>query len=178
TINKGFSIETKLDSKIKKIELKDVDEKTNIPYKNTLNFKTEKLSVLKRIGKIEKSKEKELCGVIYKEELIDIIHKEDKVLAVAVDIGTTGLSAYLLNLEDGQILNKISDLNPQTEYGGDVLSRITYCMENKDGVEILSKCIRKRIDYMVEQLIGKEYDRKYVYEIAMAANTTMLHLFT
>lgn len=178
TINKGFSIETKLDSKIKKIELKDVDEKTNIPYKNTLNFKTEKLSVLKRIGKIEKSKEKEFCGVIYKEELIDIIHKEDKVLAVAVDIGTTGLSAYLLNLEDGQILNKISDLNPQTEYGGDVLSRITYCMENKDGVEILSKCIRKRIDYMVEQLIGKEYDRKNVYEIAIAANTTMLHLFT
>lgn len=95
-----------------------------------------------------------------------------------MDIGTTGLSAYLLNLEDGQILNKISDLNPQTEYGGDVLSRITYCMENKDGVEILSKCIRKRIDYMVEQLIGKEYDRKNVYEIAIAANTTMLHLFT
>ncbi|CBZ03373.1 putative electron transfer protein [Clostridium botulinum H04402 065] len=54
TINEGFSIETKLDSKIKKIELKDVDEKTNIPYKNTLNFKTEKLSVLKRIGKIRK----------------------------------------------------------------------------------------------------------------------------
>ncbi|MCR1974342.1 ASKHA domain-containing protein [Clostridium sporogenes] len=178
TINKGFSIETKLDSKIKKIELKNVDEKINIPYKNTLDFTIEKLSVLKRIGEIEKSKEKEFCGVIYKEELIDIIHKEDKVLAVAVDIGTTGLSAYLLNLEDGQILNKISDLNPQTEYGGDVLSRITYCMENKDGIEILSKCIRKKIDSMVQELIGKNYKRKSVYEIAIAANTTMLHLFT
>lgn len=38
TINKGFSIETKLDSKIKKIELKDVDEKTNIPYKKYSKF--------------------------------------------------------------------------------------------------------------------------------------------
>ncbi len=117
-------------------------------------------------------------GVIHKEELIDVIHKDQSVLAVAVDIGTTGLSAYLLNLEDGQILNKISDLNPQTEYGGDVLSRITYCMENKDGIEILSKCIREKIDSMVDKLIGMEYERKNVYEIAIAANTTMLHLFT
>ncbi|EJO5346627.1 DUF4445 domain-containing protein [Clostridium botulinum] len=177
TINKGFSIETKLDSKIKKVKLSSLDEKTNIPYKNTVDYTIEKLSVLKRVGEIEKSKEKEFCGVIYEEELIDIIHKYDKVLAVAVDIGTTGLSAYLLNLEDGQILNKISDLNPQTEYGGDVLSRITYCMENKDGVEVLSKCIRKKIDSMVEELIDKDYERKSVYEIVIAANTTMLHLF-
>ncbi|EJP6471192.1 DUF4445 domain-containing protein [Clostridium botulinum] len=177
TINKGYSIETKLDSKIKKVELNDIDEKNNIPYKDTLNFITEKLSVLKRMGEIEKSKEKDLCGVIHKEELIDVIHKSQSVLAVAVDIGTTGLSAYLLNLEDGQILNKISDLNPQTEYGGDVLSRITYCMENKDGIEILSKCIREKIDSMVDKLIGREYERKNVYEIAIAANTTMLHLF-
>ena len=178
TINQGFSIEKQLDSKIKKIELKGVGEKTNRPYKNTLNFKAEKLSVLKRIGEIEKNKEKDLCGVIHKEELIDIINKDKSVLAVAVDIGTTGLSAYLLNLEDGQILNKMSDLNPQTEYGGDVLSRITYCMENKDGIEILSKCIRKKINSMVEELIGTNYKRKSVYEIAIAANTTMLHLFT
>ncbi|NFV12118.1 DUF4445 domain-containing protein [Clostridium sporogenes] len=178
TINKGYSIETKLDSKIKKVELNDIDEKNNIPYKDTLNFITEKLSVLKRMGEIEKSKEKDLCGVIHKEELIDVIHKSQSVLAVAVDIGTTGLSAYLLNLEDGEILNKISDLNPQTEYGGDVLSRITYCMENKDGIEILSKCIREKIDSMVDKLIGREYERKNVYEIAIAANTTMLHLFT
>ncbi|WP_409069778.1 ASKHA domain-containing protein [Clostridium sp. FAM 1755] len=178
TINKGYSIETKLDSKIKKVELNDIDEKNNIPYKDTLNFITKKLSVLKRMGEIEKSKEKDLCGVIHKEELIDVIHKSQSVLAVAVDIGTTGLSAYLLNLEDGEILNKISDLNPQTEYGGDVLSRITYCMENKDGIEILSKCIREKIDSMVDKLIGREYERKNVYEIAIAANTTMLHLFT
>ncbi|ENK1243479.1 ASKHA domain-containing protein [Clostridium sporogenes] len=178
TINKGYSIETKLDSKIKKVELNDIDEKTNIPYKDTLNFTIEKLSILKRMGEIEKSKEKDLCGIIHKEELIDVIHKSQSVLAVAVDIGTTGLSAYLLNLEDGQILNKISDLNPQTEYGGDVLSRITYCMENKDGIEILSKCIIGKIDSMVDKLIGREYERKNVYEIAIAANTTMLHLFT
>ncbi len=93
-------------------------KKTIYLIKDTLKFATKKLSVLKKIGKIEKNKGKELCGVIYKEELIDIIHKDQFVLAVAVDIGTTGLSAYLLNLEDGQILNKISDLNPQTEYGG------------------------------------------------------------
>ncbi|MGU9538734.1 ASKHA domain-containing protein [Clostridium tepidum] len=178
TINKGYSIETKLDSKIKKVKLNDIDEKNNIPYKDTLKFATKKLSVLKKIGKIEKNKGKELCGVIYKEELIDIIHKDQFVLAVAVDIGTTGLSAYLLNLEDGQILNKISDLNPQTEYGGDVLSRITYCMENKDGIEILSKCIRGKINSMMDKLIGSKYERKNVYEIAIVANTTMLHLFT
>ncbi|AYD39748.1 DUF4445 domain-containing protein [Clostridium fermenticellae] len=177
TINKGFSIEVPLDSRIRKIEIKDIDEKTSIPYKNTLNVITEKLSVLKKIGEIEKVKGKNFCGVINENELIDIIHQNEPVLAAAVDIGTTGLSAYLLNLEDGQILNKVSDLNPQTEYGGDVLSRITYCMENEDGIKILSKCIVEKINSMVEELIGRDYKNNNIYEIAIAANTTMLHLF-
>lgn len=178
TINRGFSIETKLNSKIKKVNLKNIDEKINLPYKNTLSVSVDKLSVLKNIGEIEKHKKKEFSGIIRDDELIDIINKTEPVLAIALDIGTTGISAYLLDLVNGEILNKISDLNPQTEYGGDVLSRITYCMENEDGVDVLSKCIRNKVNSIINELIGENYKRTNIYEVDIAANTTMLHLFT
>ncbi|GAA0737136.1 ASKHA domain-containing protein [Clostridium oceanicum] len=177
TINEGFSINAKLNSRIGKTKLDLIDKKRNISYKSSIGFNVNKLSVLKKIGNIERNKNDELFGIIYDDEVIDIVGGNEPVLSIAVDIGTTGLSLYLLDLENGQVLKKISDLNPQTEYGGDVLSRITYCMENSDGVEILSKCIRKKINYLIKDLIGNDYKRENIYEIAIAANNTMLHLF-
>ncbi|MHB1394148.1 MAG: ASKHA domain-containing protein [Clostridia bacterium] len=99
------------------------------------------------------------------------------MLGVAVDIGTTGLSAYLVDLESGEVLNKISSLNPQTQYGGDVLTRISYCMNNDDGSKLLKEAITGKVDEIIGELTGATYNRSSVYRITIAGNTTMLHLF-
>lgn len=104
-------------------------------------------------------------------------YNDKKILCgVAFDIGTTGLSAYLMNLRNGEVLNKISALNPQTEYGGDVISRITFCMEGENGVEILSNAIRKKLNDIVGELLVDYIKRQDIYVVTVAANTTMLHL--
>jgi uncharacterized 2Fe-2S/4Fe-4S cluster protein (DUF4445 family) len=98
-------------------------------------------------------------------------------LGVAVDIGTTGISVYLVDLKSGRVIDRVSALNPQTEYGGDVLSRITYAVKEEKGVDILSKCIREKINNMIKELIYKRFNLEDIYRVIIAANTTMLHLF-
>lgn len=118
----------------------------------------------------------EKYAVTYKDEIIDVLKEKKVILAAAVDIGTTGISAYLLNLENGEILNKLSSLNPQTEFGSDVLSRITYCMSNKQGVKNLQKLIVDEINRLTLDMLCNKYYINQVYSYVIAGNTTMLHL--
>lgn len=51
--------------------------------------------------------------------------KEDVVIGgLAVDIGTTTVSAVLINMESGEILAKSSSGNGQIRFGADVINRI------------------------------------------------------
>jgi len=109
-------------------------------------------------------------------EIINKYKYSDNLCGVAFDIGTTGISAYLIDLRSGEVLNKASALNPQTEYGGDVISRITFCMENDNGTEILSSSISEKLNDIIEQLLVKGVNRQNIHVITVAANTTMLHL--
>lgn len=172
TINRGHCKDVEIRSGFEKLELfKKISVDSNADYK-VVN-----LNVLKKMGLLKKEKPKAVQGILFKKTLLDVDEYIKNILGVAVDIGTTGISAYLVNLENGQVLKRVSGLNPQTKYGGDVISRINYSMENKDGSEILSSCIREKIDYMIGELTQKDYQRNNIYRISIAANTTMLHLF-
>lgn len=177
TINRGFSIQTEVDSSIKRIRLPLLDEENFVPYKDTLYINVSDINVIRELGLIERKKNKELYGITFNNELLDANDFIDIPLGVSIDIGTTGISAYLVDLESGQVLNKVSALNPQTEFGGDVISRITYCIEKENGVDILSECIREKVNFMINELVKDEYNIENVYSVIIAANTTMLHLF-
>ncbi|MHC6179909.1 ASKHA domain-containing protein [Clostridium sp. JNZ X4-2] len=172
TVNRGYCKNVEVKSGFEKLELfKDNSTGSNI------NYKVENLNVLKKMGLLENHKLKKVQGILFNKTLIDVDEHIENMLGVAVDIGTTGISSYLVDLKSGEVLERVSGLNPQIKYGGDVISRITYSMENEDGSETLSRCIREKIDYMIEELIRKNYQRQDIYGISIAANTTMLHLF-
>ena len=109
--------------------------------------------------------------------ILDLASETTDILGVAIDIGTTGLSAYLVDLHSGKILNKISTLNPQTEFGSDVLSRIAFAINNERGTEILRDSIVNEVNNMVKKLVSNNYEVENIYRIMIAANTTMLHFF-
>ena len=48
----------------------------------------------------------------------------------AFDIGTTTVAGYLLNAPDGTVLAVASRLNPQSQYGADVINRANYTLEH------------------------------------------------
>lgn len=96
---------------------------------------------------------------------------------VAIDIGTTTVVLYFLNLLTGKIENVSSFLNPQSVYGADIISRITYCQENSGGLKELQQKIINAINNELKRVsikrgIGPENFEK----IIVAGNTTMLHL--
>lgn len=60
---------------------------------------------------------------------------------------------YLLDGRTGENLAVESRMNPQMQYGGDVIQRANYALEH--GTETLSKCVQKTINKILESLIVK-----------------------
>ncbi len=177
TISKGYSIELPLDSPIKLVSLPEIDKASFVPYLDSLGYKVDSPEIYRKTAFIERGKIKDMWGVVYEDKLLlDITSFKQDVLGLAVDIGTTGLSFYLIDLTTGKTVGSMSSLNPQTQYGGDVLTRITYCMENPEGALKLQKLIIDEINHSMEKIIGTTYTIDSIYHIVIGANTTMLHL--
>lgn len=95
---------------------------------------------------------------------------------VAFDIGTTTLVAYLMDGESGEQKQLASTMNPQTQYGADVIMRCNYVLEH-DG-KPLSKCIREAMNQLIEELADAQHiTPEEISQISFVGNTCMHHLF-
>src|SRR3990170_1774499 len=77
----------------------------------------------------------------------------------AVDIGSTTVALYLCNLRTGEMLAAESEMNPQIVYGEDVMSRIQYTIEHKDGLEKLHKAIISTLNKLLKQAVKTANER-------------------
>lgn len=93
---------------------------------------------------------------------------------LCLDIGTTTLALALVSLDDSSVCKVITAINPQREFGADVISRIDYSMKN--GTENLNKSIISRVNEMIDGLLN-EFNIQEVENMLVVGNTTMLHLF-
>lgn len=109
----------------------------------------------------------------------DIQNAAEEVVigGLVVDIGTTTVSALIINMETGEILAKASSGNGQIRYGADVINRIIES-QKPGGYEKLQKAvIDETINPMIEQMCRKiGFNNKNIYRMAVASNTTMNHL--
>ena len=98
------------------------------------------------------------------------------VLALAYDIGTTTIACYLLDLRTGKQLAQSSMLNPQTTFGGDVIMRMKYSVEN--GLDELTSCVRKALNTLAaKSAAGAKQKLRDVFLVTIVGNTCMHHLF-
>ncbi|KUO72826.1 MAG: (Fe-S)-binding protein [Desulfosporosinus sp. BRH_c37] len=174
TINQGMAIEVEVDSLVKQVLLPE-PEKTAQTYLERLPYNSSSLEIYRKAGELERTHTQQIYGVLFDNTLIDLGPEPGEILGAAIDIGTTGISAYLLDLGTGEILHKRSCLNPQTEFGGDVLSRISYCMENSPGVTQLQETILETLNELMRDLTGSAGRAERIYQVVIAGNTTMLH---
>ena len=99
-------------------------------------------------------------------------------LGLAVDIGTTKLAAYLVDLKSGETLAVAGEMNPQIAYGEDVMARISHVISVADGAEQLRAAIVEALNQLARRLCAQA--RRDVADIADAVvvgNTAMHHLF-
>jgi uncharacterized 2Fe-2S/4Fe-4S cluster protein (DUF4445 family) len=99
------------------------------------------------------------------------------VFGVAIDIGTTTVVAKLIDMAAGQCLATQATLNPQSQYGDDVISRISYAQTDEKLVQ-LHTAIIGCINNLIAQLCNQaSVDANHIYEVCAVGNTTMNHLF-
>lgn len=176
TINQGYSIEVDINSRLQKKKFQNIKKAEYKCSMECTSFNIKDMDIIKRIGDLRKYQEEDLYVVTFEDNIIDLFNENKNILGIALDIGTTGISAYLLDLENGNILNKASTLNPQTTFGGDVISRISFTMQEENGLDKLQEVIIEKINELIEELIGKKFNRDDIYNLNVAANTTMLHI--
>ncbi|MGQ4911999.1 MAG: ASKHA domain-containing protein [Candidatus Thorarchaeota archaeon] len=96
---------------------------------------------------------------------------------VAVDLGTTTVVAYLMDLSKGVQVAHAATLNPQIAFGEDVLSRVQYALTGEDKKRLLQQRVVESIQQMTEQMSAESgVDLKDVTRIAVVGNTVMQHL--
>lgn len=100
-----------------------------------------------------------------------------RMFGLAIDIGTTTVAVSLVDLNEGKIIDTASDYNKQIAYGADVISRIDYAGEEKDGLKRLNSLVIETINSLIRAL---QNDTNVVEDdisfIVIAGNTTMIHL--
>ncbi|MCX5638036.1 MAG: 2Fe-2S iron-sulfur cluster-binding protein, partial [Planctomycetota bacterium] len=100
-----------------------------------------------------------------------------QISGVAVDIGTTTVVAKLIDMATGRCIATQAALNPQAQYGDDVISRITYAQTDA-GLAELHKLIIDCINQLISQLCKQaSIDPGRIYEVCVVGNTTMSHIF-
>ena len=95
----------------------------------------------------------------------------------AVDIGTTTVVVYLVDLANGQIIGTASTYNSQVKCGDDVITRIVYATE-RNGLKELQDLAVGNINTMLADLAEKSSIPPGMIDyMVVAGNTTMMHLF-
>ncbi|MFP3154292.1 ASKHA domain-containing protein [Lachnospiraceae bacterium ZAX-1] len=94
---------------------------------------------------------------------------------IGIDIGTTTVAINLIGKASGTIYHTYTTVNRQCTVGTDVISRIQASNEGKG--EWLTESIRKELYDGIKSVVAKaKVDLGKVEKIAIAGNTTMLHL--
>jgi len=110
-------------------------------------------------------------------EILDIRsgNGQEKSLGLAIDVGTTSIVVYLVDMTDGAIIAATSGHNRQSACGDDVINRIV-CAE-KDGVAKLSRMALATINNLInEALATVDGNFKDIKNVVISGNTTMTHL--
>jgi len=94
--------------------------------------------------------------------------------AVALDIGTTTVSARLVDPDTGAGIDTVSELNDQRVFGADVMSRIGIARQGKTAE--LFTLINRQTERILK-LFRERWDIKTIENLSVSGNTTMLHLF-
>ncbi len=95
----------------------------------------------------------------------------------AVDIGTTTVVVYLVDMATGRVIGSASSYNSQVKCGDDVITRIVYATE-RNGLPELQGLAVGNINSMLSELAVKNNVPPGMIDyIVVAGNTTMMHLF-
>jgi uncharacterized 2Fe-2S/4Fe-4S cluster protein (DUF4445 family) len=110
-------------------------------------------------------------------DLIGVLEPGLHAVGIALDLGTTKIAGYLIDLESGVELVGEGLMNPQIAYGEDVISRLAYAVRQPGGAETMARVVREGVDALVGSMCERAgLAREQVVEGCLVGNTAMHHL--
>ena len=113
-------------------------------------------------------------------EIIDIESGDTsgRKYGMAFDIGTTSIVGSLMDLETGAELASVGGINPQTVYGGDLMSRIAYAQFAPKKLQTLRAKVLNAVNGYAKQACAEAgVELRHVHKVVIVGNTCMHHIF-
>ena len=103
--------------------------------------------------------------------------KSSERLAVAFDLGTTTVAASLLDLDQGVRLAAGGSLNPQRQYGADVVSRLEAACASPEALKRMARLANGELERLAGELLASVgASPRSLVSVAIAGNPAMEHL--
>ncbi|MFW9866407.1 MAG: ASKHA domain-containing protein [Candidatus Thorarchaeota archaeon] len=97
---------------------------------------------------------------------------------IALDIGTTTIVGYLMNLNNGKVYALDSCLNSQTAYGEDLITRLTFIKDGIDNLNLLNSTVINDINKIILNACENiNIEPSQIYEASIVGNSVMHHIF-
>jgi uncharacterized 2Fe-2S/4Fe-4S cluster protein (DUF4445 family) len=91
--------------------------------------------------------------IVRESEIVSVAPPDTRLIGFAVDLGTTKIAAYLVDLSTGHQLAATGAPNPQIGFGEDVISRMNYVRGNPEGGSVLAQRVRQTLDEILGDLV-------------------------
>jgi uncharacterized 2Fe-2S/4Fe-4S cluster protein (DUF4445 family) len=111
-------------------------------------------------------------------QLVAVLPPGTPLLGLAVDMGSTKLALYLIDLNSGATLASTGVMNPQIAYGEDVVSRIAFANKSEDNHRLLQTRLVETLNEVIHTLCAQAgASPAEIVEAVMVGNTAMHHFF-
>ena len=120
----------------------------------------------------------EICAAVRGNELAAVLPGGASVYGLAIDIGTTKIAAYLLDMRMGLCVEKDGIMNPQIGYGEDVVSRIAYSQTDPPARDELHRVLVSALNELIGNLCQKAgCSPVQIADAVVVCNTAIHHFF-
>lgn len=110
-------------------------------------------------------------------EWVAALPSDARLLGLAVDLGTTKVAGYLLDLETGHTLASRGIMNPQIAYGEDVITRISRTHKNPAEAQRMQSLAVEALNQLAVELTAEVGARQeQIVDAVVVGNTAMHHL--
>jgi uncharacterized 2Fe-2S/4Fe-4S cluster protein (DUF4445 family) len=120
----------------------------------------------------------ECQAIVRNDEVIALIPWPNHPLGLAVDLGTTKIAGYMVDLSDGRTLAAKGIMNPQISLGEDIVSRMTVVINSPDEKGQIQQLAVEAINELATDLCAEvNANTEGIAEAVVVGNTAMHHLF-
>jgi len=134
------------------------------------------LAALRELPALLRAYSWSLSARLHRDELIGVAASGSPSLGLAVDLGTTNVAAFLIDLKSGQRLASLAIENPQVAWGADVISRVNHAVTPGGGDELRDAAITALNALAHDLCQAVSAAPEDIVDVVVCGNTAMQHL--